>query len=162
MTYAERLQKLAPNLTSRQREILMKKRLTGLIIGIVGVSLIIVGAVLDVAARGLGTIPVTPSNIVPILVLMIVGLVVVLVGYGQLREGDLILRGAMATSHPDDSFTDHDTVRLYSRTKVVGTPSATSPSHPDTTPRYCPYCGVENSKDYSFCRKCGRPLPPPL
>jgi len=33
------------------------------------------------------------------------------------------------------------------------------PASPE--PRFCPYCGVQNSRDYSFCQKCGKPLPPP-
>ncbi|MGD0719226.1 MAG: zinc-ribbon domain-containing protein [Thermoplasmata archaeon] len=160
MTYAERLEKLAPNLTSRQREILARKRLIGVIIAFVGLSLIVVGVVVYGAASGFGPIP--ARSIIGFVVLMVIGLVVIWVGFSQLQEGALILRGAMATSHPDDSFTDSDAMRLYSRTKVAGTRPAPPPGHPDATTRYCPYCGVQNSQDHSFCRKCGEPLPPPL
>lgn len=158
MTYAERLEKLAPNLTPRQREILARKRLVGLVIASVGLALFVIGVVVYGGANGFGPIP--RNSIIGFLVLMGIGLVVVVVGIGQTQSVDQIVRGAAATSHPEDSFTDSDTMRLYSRTKVAGTRPASSPSHPETTTRYCPYCGVQNSQDYSFCRKCGKPLPP--
>ena len=28
--------------------------------------------------------------------------------------------------------------------------------------RPCPYCGTINERDWSFCQKCAKPLPPPL
>jgi ribosomal protein L40E len=34
---------------------------------------------------------------------------------------------------------------------------------PDTAPsvKYCPDCGAENTRTAAFCKKCGKPLPPP-
>jgi hypothetical protein len=28
--------------------------------------------------------------------------------------------------------------------------------------RFCPFCGTSNGREYSYCQKCGQPLPPPL
>ena len=27
-------------------------------------------------------------------------------------------------------------------------------------PRFCPFCGLSNAPEYSFCNRCGKPLPP--
>lgn len=33
---------------------------------------------------------------------------------------------------------------------------------PDPRARPCPFCGIWNVREYSFCQKCGKPLPPPV
>lgn len=43
---------------------------------------------------------------------------------------------------------------------VPRTPGLAPPSDSSTT-RFCPYCGLANKMDYSFCHRCGRLLPPP-
>jgi hypothetical protein len=41
-------------------------------------------------------------------------------------------------------------------------PPPPPPDRPTTDSRTCPYCGTANQKDWSFCQKCSKRLPPPL
>jgi hypothetical protein len=38
---------------------------------------------------------------------------------------------------------------------------AVARSSPAST-RFCPFCGTPNDREYSFCQKCGKTLPPPI
>lgn len=40
-------------------------------------------------------------------------------------------------------------------------PSGPGPERPPAVvpSRFCPYCGAQNSPDFSFCQKCGKALP---
>ncbi len=33
---------------------------------------------------------------------------------------------------------------------------------PPRSPRFCPFCGTTNAREYSYCQKCGKTLPPPI
>jgi hypothetical protein len=35
-----------------------------------------------------------------------------------------------------------------------------SPTPPTSSGAFCPYCGDPTQADFTFCRKCGKPLPP--
>lgn len=42
-------------------------------------------------------------------------------------------------------------------------PASPGPAAPvGANSRPCPYCGAWNSRDYQYCQKCAKPLPPPL
>lgn len=44
---------------------------------------------------------------------------------------------------------------------TVYTPPSLTPV-PPPQPRFCPFCGTPNNREYSYCQKCGKPLPPPI
>jgi Na+-transporting methylmalonyl-CoA/oxaloacetate decarboxylase gamma subunit len=46
--------------------------------------------------------------------------------------------------------------------EVVIPPSHPRKSHFADGPRFCPECGTTNPQDYSYCQKCGAPLPLPV
>ncbi len=160
MTYAERLERLAPNLTSSQREALAKKRLRGLAVALAGLAVLVILIVFYGAFNGFGPLPV--GELVGFIVLAVIAIALVWTGFDELQSSNLILRGAMAAGHPDDLFRDQDALRLYRRSKKEQEPSIPSETGPASTRRPCPYCGVWNSQDYSFCQKCGKPLPPAI
>jgi hypothetical protein len=39
-------------------------------------------------------------------------------------------------------------------------PSSPAGPSASATERYCPACGATNARTYTFCQKCGKPLPP--
>jgi hypothetical protein len=40
-------------------------------------------------------------------------------------------------------------------------PPTTVTPVPSSASRFCPYCGFSNSREYTYCQKCGKALPPP-
>ncbi len=160
MTSTDRLRELAPNLTPQPREILAKRWFTGLIVSLAGLVIFVSGDVIYGAAIGFG--PLSRDSLIGFIVLTVAGLIVVLIGLSRFQSVDPILRGASATSHPEDRFTASDAWTLYARKRAVRTSPDLSSAQSSTTNRHCPFCGRENSRDYKFCRKCGKSLPPPL
>jgi type II secretory pathway pseudopilin PulG len=55
----------------------------------------------------------------------------------------------------------------YPPPPTYGPPPSAPPPQPTSSPptataeRYCPACGMGNTRVAGFCQKCGKPLPPP-
>ena len=159
--------------TPDERALIQSQRRRAQEIAAGGLGLVLAGLVVAVVAAINNPPP--PQNFVYILVI----LVLVLPGAGIGLASGSVMRGAYDNAKntamkrrpdlfdADGTLIDED-YRPHPEIAGVGSSSGgrsrknLRADETDAPLRPCPYCGTMNQKDWSYCQKCAKLLPPPL
>lgn len=148
--------------TPDERSLLESQRRRGRNIAAGGLGLLFVAIIVAVVAAA--TNPTYPALLIYLIVILIFAFSGAGVGWAAMsinRGAYESVRNISRKRRPDmfdpDGSLSHVTVSSSPRR---ATNRGNSPTIENTRP--CPYCGTMNQRDWSFCQKCAKPLPPPL